>query len=225
MDRGWLILVRTKTVELYQLPASIDHNTQIEPIARHTWQWKVDSIVLAPLVNNTKNSTTPIQIVIRYGSIHPWVNYILIYIYSNSLKYCFQPVNMMHRFMLRPNTDFDSSLPASRSNNPYVFPLVSAQSIGSPIRLMATYDMAVGSYGTIVYFDSHTEDYFGHSDFGQRLAGMRIPGEGKAGEVVPESSVYKVIERDEWTRVALQEEEGKIAVGHVDGKITLLDYA
>ncbi|XP_006461730.1 hypothetical protein AGABI2DRAFT_143530 [Agaricus bisporus var. bisporus H97] len=65
VDRGWLILARTKTVELYQLPASIDHNTQIEPIARHTWQWKVDSIVLAPLVNNTKNSTTPIQIVIR----------------------------------------------------------------------------------------------------------------------------------------------------------------
>lgn len=93
---------------------------------------------------------------------------------------------------------------------------------------MATYDMAVGSHGTIVYFDSHTESYFGHSDFGQRLAGTRLDETsegGEAGAMVRESSVYTVTERDGWTRIALQEEEGKIAIGHVDGTITVLDYA
>lgn len=95
---------------------------------------------------------------------------------------------------------------------------------------MATYDMVVGSHGTIIYTDSHTETYFGHSDFGQRLASTRIDeqsgdgGEG-AGTMARESSVYLVTERDEWTRIALQEEEGRIAIGHVDGRITLLDYA
>jgi hypothetical protein len=103
--------------------------------------------------------------------------------------------------------------------------------IGSPIRLMATYDMAVGSHGTIIYMDSHTETYFGHSDFGQRLAGTRIDErsgegeEGQAGTMVQASSVYQVSERDEWTRIALQEEEGRIAIGHVDGRITVLEYA
>jgi hypothetical protein len=127
--------------------------------------------------------------------------------------------------MLYPDTDFNSSLPASRSNIPYVFPLTNVQTIGSPVRLLATYDMAVGSYGTIIYCDSHTESYFGHSDFGQRLAGTRIPEGGEVGAMDQDTSVYRVNERDDWTRVALQEEEGKMAIGHVDGKITILDFA
>lgn len=96
---------------------------------------------------------------------------------------------------------------------------------------MATYDIAVGSYGTIIYIDSHTESYFGHSNFGQRLAGTRIDAQldnGAGGEVDPairETSVYAVSEQDEWTRIALQEEEGKVAIGHVDGQITVLDFA
>jgi hypothetical protein len=96
---------------------------------------------------------------------------------------------------------------------------------------MAAYDTVVGSHGTIIYTDSHTETYFDHSDFGQRLAGTRIderPGDGGEGEqastMVGASSVYQVTERDEWTRIALQEEEGRIAIGHVDGRITLLEY-
>lgn len=132
---------------------------------------------------------------------------------------------MIHRFMLYPNADFDPSLPVGKSNIPYAFPLTNVQAIGSPIRLLATYDMAVGSYGTIIYCDSHTEDYFGHSDFGQRLAGTRIPEGEEVSEIDRDTSVFRVNERDDWTRVALQEEEGKMAIGHVDGRITILDYA
>lgn len=96
--------------------------------------------------------------------------------------------------------------------------------------MMAMYDIALGSHGTIIYIDSHTESYFRHSDFGQRLAGTRMDersnsGGGEESIMVRESSVYTTSERDQWSKIALQEEEGKIAIGHVDGRITVLDYA
>lgn len=73
MDNGWLILARAKTVELYQLPASMDRNAQIEPIERYIWPWKVDSIILASLASNSNHTVKLVQIVIRYGNVHPWV--------------------------------------------------------------------------------------------------------------------------------------------------------
>lgn len=211
-DRDWIIVARTTTVEIYALPPSIDRSIQIEPIGVHKWQWKVDSISLARPINSSE-TVAPIHLVLRYGSIHPW------------------PVNLIHRFVLNINDTFDPSRSASKHNFPYILPPLNTQMIGSPIRLLSVYDMAVGSHGTIIYTDSHTETYFGHSDFGQRLAGTRIDErsddgiEGQVGTMVRESSVYQVTERDEWTKVALQEEEGRIAIGHVDGRITVLDYA
>ncbi|KAJ3561594.1 hypothetical protein NP233_g10099 [Leucocoprinus birnbaumii] len=214
VDRDWIIIARTTAVEIYSLPPSINRSMEIEPIGVHKWQWKVDSISLARPVNSPNPTRiAPVHLVIRYGSIHPW------------------PVNLIHRFVLNINDAFDPSHGASRLNFPYVLPPLNTQMIGSPIRLMSTYDMAVGSHGTIIYTDSHTETYFNQSDFGQRLAGTRIdeqPGdgtEGPIGTMVGESSVYEITERDEWTRIALQEEEGRIAIGHVDGRITVLDYA
>ena len=88
-----------------------------------------------------------------------------------------------------------------------------------------------------MWIDSHTEDYFGHSDCGQRLAGRYSSGlmtEDHEDEEVPLSdqlastaatSVYRVQEADSWVRLALDECEGRIAIGHVDGKISILGYA
>ncbi|KAF9454396.1 hypothetical protein P691DRAFT_808531 [Macrolepiota fuliginosa MF-IS2] len=207
VDRDWIILARTTTVELYPLPASIDRNIQIESIATHKWQWKVDSMSIVCPTDNSLSPVKPVHMTLRYGSIHPW------------------PVNLIHRYVLNPNDFFDSTKPASRENLPYLFPPFNTQMIGSPIRLMATYDMTVGSHGTIVYIDSHTESYFRHSDFGQRLVGTHMDEQAEDGTTVGETSVYTVNERDQWTRIALQEEEGRIAIGHVDGRITVFDYA
>jgi hypothetical protein len=97
--------------------------------------------------------------------------------------------------------------------------------------------MAIGSYGTAIWIDSHTEDYFGRGDMGQRLAGsfhtITATGEGNDEttaleariESTTDSSVFDISEEDRWVRVAVDEGEGRIAVGSVDGMITILDYA
>lgn len=88
-----------------------------------------------------------------------------------------------------------------------------------------------------MWIDSHTEDYFGHSDSGQRLAGRYSSGlmaEGDEDEEATLSdqlastaatSVYRVQEADSWVRLALDEREGRVAIGHVDGEISILGYA
>jgi hypothetical protein len=99
--------------------------------------------------------------------------------------------------------------------------------------------MAVGSHGMTVWIDSHTEDYFGQGDRGQRLAGTVLPVakpesgvhgvkeelalDNKSNDTV--ISVFDVSEEDRWVRVAISEEEGRIVVGSNNGTITILDYA
>jgi len=85
--------------------------------------------------------------------------------------------------------------------------------------------MAIGSHGTIIYVDNHTQNYQGQ---GQRLAGNRIDETIVNEGLVPhtrELSEYHSIEQDGWTKIALQEEEGTIAIGHIDGRIMVFDYA
>lgn len=98
----------------------------------------------------------------------------------------------------------------------------------------------MGSRGTAIFIDSHAEDYFGRGDIGQRLAGSYarvIPtDEGDellhlqedSTEVVEstmDSSVFGYRENDDWTRIAVDEEEGRIAVGFSDGTIEIREYA
>jgi hypothetical protein len=123
-------------------------------------------------------------------------------------------------------------------NLPYLMEPKLVQSIGSPIRLFALSHVTLGPYGTALFIDSHTEDYFSQGDHGQRLAGeilAQVPdeeGEGEGnegGKSRPSSTmasmVFGVREHDEWFRVAMDEETGRVAVGCVDGGISLFEYA
>lgn len=95
--------------------------------------------------------------------------------------------------------------------------------------------MVMGPFGTALWIDSHTEGYFGHSDRGQRLAGKFSPSlnseETTGLELVDQvastaaTSVYEISENDSWVRLALDEIEGKIALGGVDGQISVLEFA
>lgn len=104
------------------------------------------------------------------------------------------------------------------------------------MRLHATSDLAIGPYGTAVWIDSHTEDYFFHADRGQRLAGKFTPSRYFGAEEDEEvelsdqiataaaTSVYSYHEEDSWVKIALDEEEGRIFLGRDDGLITILEY-
>lgn len=126
-------------------------------------------------------------------------------------------------------------------NVPYEFPPVLAKSIGAPVRLQASTDLAIGAYGTAVWIDSHTENYYNHAGRGQRVAGAfgaltkrdsysdDEEDEGNNDQLHVESTeapfVYAHHEDDSWVKVALDEEEGVIFLGKADGAIDILEYA
>jgi hypothetical protein len=104
------------------------------------------------------------------------------------------------------------------------------QTIGSPVRLFGPSAVALGKYGTALWLDSHTEDWLGPSDRGQRLAGMLVDVAGESSPVnwhdnSKASMVFRVREDDQWNKIAMDEESGRVAVGYVNGSITLFEYA
>jgi len=123
-----------------------------------------------------------------------------------------------------------ASAEVSTYNLPYLMEPKLVQSIGSPIRLFALWHVTLGPYGTALFIDTHTEDYFAHGDRGQRLAGevlAQVLDEESGNFQVSNgmaSMVFGVREYDEWSRVAMDEEAGRIAVGCVDGRISLFEY-
>jgi len=159
-----------------------------------------------------------IGILVRFGSLFPW------------------PINLLHQYELQTNKFYTSSSPLNEINSPYQFPPILCETIGSPVRLHTTSDISFGPYGTAIWTDSHTEDYFGHADRGQRLAGAFLrardvqDGEDKEVELSDQianaaaASVFLVQEDDNWVRLALDEAEGRIILGHDDGRISVLDY-
>ncbi|KAF8159398.1 hypothetical protein B0H34DRAFT_796650 [Crassisporium funariophilum] len=217
------LVMRSKSLELYALPLSTSFSggsASLYPVMSYQWPWRVDNVVMTrqfrPLRTFRTNDT--ISILIRFGSLFPW------------------SINLLHHYELHPNVLYASSSPLNEANLPYDFPPVLRETIASPVRLHATSDMAIGPYGTAIWTDSHTEDYFGHADRGQRLAGRFSPGrrfeDGENEEVelsdqiatATANSVYSFQEEDSWLRVALDETEGKVALGGDDGRISILEY-
>lgn len=119
------------------------------------------------------------------------------------------------------------------NNKPYLTEPILIRTFASPIRLFARWDMVLGSFGTALWIDSHTEDYFDHAVEGQRLAGTLFTTVDLGGQAVAlsdeaasatASMVYQVREDDGWIRIAMEEEEGKIAVGTATAEITIFEY-
>lgn len=138
-----------------------------------------------------------------------------------------QPINALHHYVLEPNESYDPSQPTHRINFPYHLLPTLRRTIPSPVRLFSTSHMALGKYGTAVWFDNGAEDDFGQADRGQRLAGMLLTAPNSDGDTVAVGSlsVHEYADTDRWVKVAVCEEEGKIAVAAVDGTITIRSYA
>ncbi|TFK71671.1 hypothetical protein BDN72DRAFT_895502 [Pluteus cervinus] len=210
---GLVVLIKSTKLELYALSEAHQNNILV-PLYTHIFQWRIDSVVMSQQAftpGSSPSSPPPINILVRFGSLFPW------------------PVNALHHFTLEPNEFYDPTLGTELTNYPYQLTPTLRQTIGSPVRLFATSHMVIGTYGTAIWFDSHTEDYFGHADRGQRLAGRSLRTEPVEDEGVVLSSaatcVYGVREVDAWVRLAMCEEEGIIAVGAADGEISIRKYA
>ncbi|KAH7910058.1 hypothetical protein BJ138DRAFT_1114430 [Hygrophoropsis aurantiaca] len=265
----YLLLFRAQTIETYSLTPTPTSNVASRrnslpklstrsppvhyPLTQHRWQWRADNVVISEQhqyqLNFTHRSPPPINIFIRFGSIYPW------------------PVNILHHFSLVPNPTYvpgaASHSPASTSHTasnlvppmetlmpPYLTEPRAVQTIASPVRLFSQSAVVLGQYGSALWLDSHTEDWFGPSDRGQRLAGKMLSvdgedvgdsssieesnnhsdaqdsgGEGEQGMQIRREMMFGVQEDDMWSRVAMDEESGRVVLGCVNGDIEMFEYA
>ncbi|KAJ7132324.1 hypothetical protein C8R44DRAFT_871294 [Mycena epipterygia] len=216
----YAVVVRTVALEFYALSSfrAGSGARVIEPIASHAWQWRLDSVSLAYQPSwdaAARGAERPINVLVRYASLFPW------------------PVNALHHYILPCDESYIARDEINANNKPYLTAPVLIRTFASPIRLFARWDMVLGSYGTALWIDSHTEDYFDHAVEGQRLAGTlftTVDAGGQAAALSDEvasataSMVYQVREDDGWIRIAIEEEEGKIAVGTSTAEITIFEY-
>lgn len=214
----YMVIVRQQTVEFYStIPRPNIIATPGAPIsyplAQYSFQWRTETVNMSEQVSwhaARSHRPSPINIVVRFGSIYPW------------------PVNILHHFVLTPNPAYVPGRETSLCNLPYLAQPTPVQTIGSPVRLFSPSSVALGRYGTALWLDSHAEDWVGPSDCGQRLAGRILMATGESSTSQRSSGasmVFRVRHDDLWNKVAINEESGRIAVGYVNGSITLYEYS
>ncbi|KAF9233840.1 hypothetical protein BU15DRAFT_53373 [Melanogaster broomeanus] len=219
----YILVIRVQSVEIYStiprpniLP--VRGAPLAYPLAQYRYQWRSDFVTLSEQVYSGARPTRtppPINIFIRFGSIYPW------------------PVNILHHYVLAPNPAYAPARETTQYNLPYHIQPQAVQTIGSPVRLFGQSAVAIGRYGTALWLDNHTEEWLGPSEQGQRLAGKLLAPIEELARAVPveqmESSgasmVFGVRGDDAWMRISVDEESGRIAVGHTSGTITLFEYA
>ncbi|KAF8809525.1 hypothetical protein BYT27DRAFT_7241230 [Phlegmacium glaucopus] len=225
LDEKMALITGINKLELFALPSSFPlsndtRNIVLNPVSSFEWPWRIDDAAMTKRIQLSKphDVYNSVGILLRFRSLFPW------------------SMNLLHQYELHTNKFYTSSSPLSEINSPYQFPPILSETIGSPVRLHATSDMAFGPYGTAIWTDSHTEDYFCHADRGQRLAGTFLlarnvqDGEDEEVELSDQianaaaTSVYSFQEEDSWVRLALDEAEGRIILGHDDGRISVLEY-
>jgi hypothetical protein len=227
VGRKFALIIYPSSLQIYYIYPYVYPNTPastgpqhcvIRPIGQYIWPWRIITVSVA---QSATWSPTPsareyplVNLLIRVESTYGW------------------PSNVLHHYTLQPNTSFSRTRAINTHNLPYHFPHF-VRSIAAPVRIFAPTPTALGPYGTALWVDTHTEDYFMQP--GQRLAG-RLLGDAEVGmravdapsEFPTEamaSTVYTVRAQDDWHHVALDEQEGRIAVGSAKGKILLLEYS
>ncbi|TCD67382.1 hypothetical protein EIP91_012417 [Steccherinum ochraceum] len=217
----YIIMFRTRRILMYLIPTESYANgpKHVDPIDVYQWQWRIDSIEYSiPKTPRSDSSGStylvhrrppPITLLVRFDSYYPW------------------PVNLLHHFILRPNELFQQSdIHPTKHNLPYILQPQTIATLASPMRMFTESDMVVGPYGTALWMDAQTDpDPTQAGDHGQRIATRMLSK--NTGQPVYEdvTRVLQICETENlWSRLAMDEEEGKVAIGHKDGTVTLLDY-
>ena len=275
----FILVFRHQFIHLYMLPpqdASAYDPTDVAPTASYKWQWRIDTLmplrkkphpVLSQLRSDTHpdaNLPTPICILLRFDSWFPWP--------VNILHQFILPVNPLYKHSLI--SDSGDGTPRSDSHTLSELPYLarpstrqgeepfSADSVGthlrpypvssmpSPIRIFTPSDTALGSFGTAMWLDAHTDGAAPAQagDRGQRVAAKTLrfhpPSHGGVlprhaveldagnGFAQPDDEsespvvVFNVQEEnDNWVKLAVCDEEGWVAIGCTDGRILVYEYA
>ncbi|KIP03044.1 hypothetical protein PHLGIDRAFT_499330 [Phlebiopsis gigantea 11061_1 CR5-6] len=243
--QGFIITFCQQWTHVYALPtADPQHNTdeptELEPVHAHHWAYRIDTLKVAardphPLRAQFRPMLAPalpvLDLLVRFDSWFPW------------------PVNILHHLILSPNPSFtgaEHELPYFADGAaPHV-----AAALPSPLRLFTPSDAVLGAHGTALWLDAQTGGG-GPSqagDRGQRIAGRVLrrampapaPSEQAAARdprhavdlhapadaaAEGETMVFLCSENsEEWGRLALCEEEGRIAVSCVDARVLVYDY-
>jgi hypothetical protein len=142
------------------------------------------------------------------------------------------PTNTLHRCVIHPNGAYSRSNDVSINNLPYFVSPSFLPSIAAPVGLFVKWDMTLGQNGTALWIDGHTQDYFGEAVQSQRLAGERFwAADDRASQLTHgtasrmASTVYGLSERGHWRHLAIDEQEGRIAIGTATGMISLFEYS
>ncbi|KIY74200.1 hypothetical protein CYLTODRAFT_337540, partial [Cylindrobasidium torrendii FP15055 ss-10] len=142
------------------------------------------------------------------------------------------PPNILNHYILQPNPAYVASSSIQSTNLPYDAHPVHMRTLSAPLRLFTQSDVAIGNYGTVLWIDTQTEEYFMQSATGQRLAGATLSSAGPDAEnpdVVAYSagseSVYNIHDQNSWCVLALDEPNGRVALGALDGIISIMDFA
>jgi hypothetical protein len=77
VQHRFAIIVRPALLEIYGIPEqALKNRSVIYPAAYHQWQWKLDSVCIslqASWAAAQRKQLAPIGILVRYGSLLPWV--------------------------------------------------------------------------------------------------------------------------------------------------------
>jgi hypothetical protein len=216
------IIARPTQLQIYSLRAlrcsrSERSSNLLYPIAQYQWP-KIDYISMTEQVTWSPHRSTvhaPINILVRFAATSP---------------------RGLNHLILHPNEMYSPTDPVDRHNIPYLMPPVPVHYIPAPVRPLTVCPMVMGRYGTALWIDSNTEIRFGKGGVGQRVAGIVLArpaakaaplGQSREGYMplgrAPTVFGYK--EDNDWVRLAMDEEEGRIAVASSNGVITLIRYA
>ncbi|KAH9951107.1 hypothetical protein B0H21DRAFT_352892 [Amylocystis lapponica] len=163
--KQWIHLYDTHSTRPPEPHPAAHTPPRLDPIAKHKWQWRIDTLVLSPRTRThtrTPAPLPPIDVLIRFDTWFPW------------------PVNILHHFVLPPNPHPHPHPP--RPAPPYLHSSAPADgphmahAIPAPVRLFTPSDVVLGRYGTALWIDAQTDPRAPAQagDHGQRVVGQML---------------------------------------------------
>lgn len=235
--------------------AAVSPVSQLDPIAQYKWRWRIDTIVVQPRRSSSTNNLPPIDLAIRFDTWYPWpVNILHHFVLPSNQAYSpttFSPTDPSTFPYLTSPADAPFMAQAIPSPlrlftpSDVVFgaygtilwidastdPTTPSQA-GDHGQRIAMKVLMRGSPATLPDNPRRTatgavDDQTGNPGYVIQIMDAVALDEASAdASPQAEMSVLHVQDKEEvWNRVSVNEEEGQVAVGYVDGRVSVYTYA